>query len=220
MAALPKQICKSSAVAVMPSADLRRWADLCCPVIIFKPALDLCALLLELAPDVALTHSPAPVVCCGSGEVHACSVVQPHDVLHAQAVTVINLCLLHAVMTTGDAPHFLKGSKLVKTHNIVFCILVSLSLTELLTRVSNLILCKILIYCLCCVRMRGSVHSSQVCSTSQPCAEALYNVCATDVHHILTNYMLDTTMFKGYQCSFQSLPSNSCTQTHALKVVI
>ncbi len=144
MAALLKQICKR--LAVMPSADLSRWVDLCCSVIIFKPALDLCTMLLELAPDVGLTHSPAPVVCCGSREVHTCSVVQPHDVLHAQTVTVIILCHLHSAMSTGNAPHFLKGFKLVKTHNTVFCILAPHILTGHLTRVSNLILRKILIY--------------------------------------------------------------------------
>lgn len=96
MAALLKQICKRLAVAIMPSADLSRWVDVCCPIIIFKPALDFCPLLLELAPDVGLTHSPAPVVCCGSREVHACSVVQPHDVLRPQAVTVVILCHLNA----------------------------------------------------------------------------------------------------------------------------
>ncbi len=138
MAALLRQICKRLAVAIMPSADLSRWVDLCCPIIIFKPALDFCSLLLELAPDIGLTHSPAPVVCCGSREVHTCSVVQPHDILRAQAVTVIMLCHLHAAMTTGNAPHFLKSSKMVKTHNVVFCILVLLTLTGLLTRVSNL----------------------------------------------------------------------------------
>ncbi len=134
LAALLKQICKRLAVAIMPSADLSRWVDVCCPIIIFKPALDFCSLLLELAPDAGLTHSPAPVVCCGSREVHACSVVQPHDVLHAQAATSIILCHLHAAMTTGNAPNFLKGSKLVKTHNTVFCILVPL----VLTRVSDI----------------------------------------------------------------------------------
>jgi hypothetical protein len=159
MAALLKQISKRLAVAVMPSADLSRWVDLCCSVIIFEPALDFCSLLLELAPDVGLTHSPAPVVCCGSREVHTCSVVQPHDVLHAPAVTVIILCRLHAAMTTGNVAHFLKGSKPVKFLDVVLCILVSLIVTGLLTRVSNLILRKIFIHHLCDVSMRWSVHS-------------------------------------------------------------
>lgn len=209
-------------IAIMPSADLSRWVDLCCSVIIFKPALDLCSLLLELAPDVGLTHSPAPVVCCGSGEVHACRVVQPHDVLHAQAVTAVTLCHLHAAMTIGNVAHFLKVTKLVKCLDVVLCILASLIQTDHLTEVSNLILCNMFVYCLCYVRMRWSVHSSQVCSTSQPCAEALYNVCATQVRHSLTIYVLVTTMLTGCHAvqllkfALRRMHPNPCSQSQDL----
>lgn len=52
-----------------------RRLDFCSSVEILKPLLDLCSLLVQLLPDITLSYSPAPVVCCAARQVHASRVV-------------------------------------------------------------------------------------------------------------------------------------------------